>query len=174
MLEIIRNRRSVRRYLPKQVEPEKIHELLMAAFCAPTAKNLRQVEFVVVQEPVLLERLSLATPYSSFAKQAPLVIAICYDTSKARRFQEDCAMAAENIYLEVTAQGLGACYIQIADGTEAQAGPPEDYVRSLLGIPSDRRILCLMTVGYPEKMPEPHGDSEFDLSRVHHERFGSR
>lgn len=171
MIPTIRNRRSVRRYLPKPVEPEKIHELLKAAFFAPTAKNLRPTEFIVIESRPTAEKLSCATPYSAFAKHAPLLIAVCYDAQKARRFQEDCAMAAENIYLEATAQGLGACYIQIAEGTEAEVGPPEDYVRKLLAMPPTHRVLCLMAVGYPETVPAPHADSEYDAARVHRERF---
>ncbi len=174
MIEAIRNRRSVRRYLPKPVEPGKIQELLAAAFFAPTAKNLRPVEFIVVQDRSLIGKLSLATPYASFSGQAPLLIAICYDARTARRFREDCAMAAENIYLEATGQGLGACYVQIADGTEADAGNPEEYAKKLLAVPDTHRVLCLMAIGYPEIMPAPHADGEYDAARVHRERFGNR
>lgn len=172
MLDTIRNRRSVRRFLPKTVEPEKIQELLKAAFFAPTAKNLRPTEFIVIQDRERAEKLALATPYAAFAKHAPLIIAVCYNAANARRFHEDCAMAAENIYLEATSLGLGCCYIQIGDGMEAQVGPPEAYVKKVLGIPLGHRVLCLMAIGYPEAMPEAHSDGEYDASRVHHERFG--
>ncbi len=174
MLQVIRNRRSVRRFLSKPVDPGKIHELLKAAFFAPTAKNLRPVEFIVVQDLGIIGKLSLATPYSNFVKHAPLVIAVCYNVQKGRRFQEDCAMAAENVYLEATGQGLGTCYIQIAAGTEADVGNPEEYAKKLLAVPDTHRILCLMAIGYPEIMPAPHADGEYDAARVHHERFGNR
>jgi nitroreductase len=172
MLKVIATRRSVRRFLPKPVEPEKIQELLKAAFFAPTAKNLRQTEFIVVENSETAAQLALATPYSALAKRAPLIIAVCYNTTTARRFQEDCAMAAQNIYLEAAPHGLGACYIQITDGTEAQVGPPEAFVKTLLGVPETHRVLCLMAIGYPETMPAPHADSEYDAARVHKERFG--
>lgn len=171
MLDAIRTRRSVRRFLRKPVEPEQIQELLKAAFSAPTAKNLRQTEFIVVEHRETAVHLAAATPYAGFAQHAPLIIAVCYNTAAARRFQEDCAMAAENIYLEAAAQGLGACYIQIADGTEAQAGPPEAYVKQLLGVPDTHRVLCLMAIGSPETPPAPHPESVFDTARIHRERF---
>lgn len=172
MLESIRTRRSVRRYLPKPVEAEKIQELLKAAFFAPTAKNLRQTEFILIQDRTTAAKLALATAYSALVERAPLVIAICYNTTKARRFQEDCAIAAAHIYLEATAQGLGACYVQIAEGTEAQAGPPEAYVKKLLALPESHRVLCVMAVGYPDAIPAPHRDEEYDALRVHREQFG--
>src|SRR5512136_3176720 len=117
MLEVIRQRRSVRSYLKKNVEKEKLHEVLKAAMFSPTARNLRPWEFIIVTEDETKERLSHATPYASFAKDAPVVIVICYDTGKARRFKEDCSICAENIWLEATNQGLGTCFIQIAEGT---------------------------------------------------------
>lgn len=172
MLNILRTRRSVRRFLPKPVGPETIQDLLHAAFCAPTAKNLRRTEFIVIQDKTTVTALANATPYAGFAKNAPLLIALCYNTAEARRFQEDCAMAAQNIYLEATAQGLGACYIQIADGSEAQAGPPEPFVKTLLNVPDTHRVLCLMAIGYPETAPAPHGDEALDPTRIHRERFG--
>ncbi|HMK42749.1 MAG TPA: nitroreductase family protein [Dissulfurispiraceae bacterium] len=173
MLDAILTRRSVRRFEERRVEAEKLLEILKAAFFAPTAKNLRLCEFIVVQNIQMIEHLSLATPYSSFAKDAPLIIVICYNEGKGRRFREDCAIASENIYLEATNQGLGTCYVQICDGTEADAGDPETYVKNLLGIPAGVRVLCLMPVGYPAAVPTPHTDAEYDTERVHMELYGS-
>ena len=171
MLEIIRRRRSVRSYLKKEVETEKLNEVLKAAMFSPTARSLRPWEFVVVRDSEKKRELSVATPYASFAKDAPVVIVICYDMRKGRRFKEDCSLCAENIYLEATNQGLGTCFIQIADGTEADAGNPEEYVKRVLAIPDDYRVQCLLPIGYPAKQPEPHKDEEFEMSRIHYERF---
>ncbi len=170
MLEIIRKRRSVRTFLDKDVEQEKLTEILRAAMAAPTARNLRPCEFVVVRDREARERLSRATNFSAFAKNAPVVIAICYDTTKGRRFKEDCSLAAGNIYLETMNQGMGTCFVQIAD-TEGKEGEPEEFVRKTLSIPAHFRIQCLMPLGYPDRMPEPHRDDEFDEKKVHFEKF---
>lgn len=171
MLEVIRQRRSVRAYLAKEVEQEKLNELLKAAMFAPTARNLRPWEFVVVTGGEAKKKLSVATPYASFAADAPAVIVICYDMNKGRRFREDCSLAAENIYLEAMNQGLGTCFIQIADGTEAGVGNPEEYVKDVLSIPGEFRVQCLLPVGYPARLPGPHKDAEFESAKVHHEKF---
>jgi nitroreductase len=99
------------------------------------------------------------------------VLVICYDTSKARRFKEDCSLCAENIYLEATHQGLGTCFIQIAEGTEADKGNPEDFVKKVLGIPEHYRVQCLMPMGYPAQQPPPHKDGEYEERRIHFEKF---
>ena len=170
MLDIIRKRRSVRMFLDKDVEQEKLREILKAAMVAPTARNLRPCEFVVVRDREARERLSRSTNFSAFAKNAPVVIVICYDTTKGRRFKEDCSLAAGNIYLETVNQGLGTCFVQIAD-TEGTEGEPEGFVRKTLSIPDHFWIQCLMPVGYPDRMPEPHRDEEYDEKKVHFEKF---
>lgn len=171
MLEIIRKRRSVRTFLNKDVEKEKLHEILKVAMFSPTARGLRPWEFIIVTNGETKNKLSKATPYASFVKDAPVVVVICYDISKGRRFKEDCSICAENIYLEATNQGLGTCFIQIADGTEADVGNPEEFVKKVLSIPENYRIQCFMPLGYPTKMPEPHKDEEFDKNKIHYEKF---
>ncbi len=170
MLEIIRKRRSVRIFLARDVEEEKLKEVLKAAMFAPTARNLRPCEFVVVKDREARERLSRSTNFSAFAKNAPVVVAVCYDTTKGKRFKEDCSLAAANIYLEAVDQGLGTCFVQVAD-TEGKEGDPEEFVRKTLSIPAHFRVQCLMPLGYPDKMPEPHKDEEFDERKIHQEKF---
>ncbi len=173
MLEVIKKRRSIRSYLDKEVEEEKIKEILKAAMFAPTAKNLRPTEFIIVKDEKLRSELSKATIYSKFAKRAPIVVVICYDTNKGRRFREDCSIAAAHIYLEAVNQGLGTCFVQIVEGAEAKAGEPEAFVRRLLNIPNNYRIQCLMPLGYPADSHPLHDDQEFDEKRIHLDKFGS-
>lgn len=172
MLEILKKRRSVRSFLDKKIESEKLFEILKAAMFAPTAKNLRPWEFIVVSNKETIKQFSLATRYSAFAKNAPLVIVICYDMSKGNRFKEDCAICAQNIYLEAVNQGLGTCYIQIAEGTEGGVGEPEAFIKKLLAIPDTYRVLCLMPIGYPAEHPKPHMEEIlFDIKKIHYENF---
>ena len=177
MLEVIRTRRSCRNFLQRDIEPEKLENVLMAAMFAPTAKDLRPVEFVVVKDERRITELSKMTPYSGFAKKAPVVIVICYDAEKGRRFREDCSISAAHIYLEAVNQGLGTCFVQVAD---AQPGPevtgqgtsPEELIKNGLGLPERFRVQCLMPIGYPEKAVPPHGEAEFfDKARIHYDRF---
>jgi nitroreductase len=171
MLDIIRKRRSIRTFLGKDVEKEKLYDILKAAMFSPTARGLRPWEFIIVTDDEKKLKLSDATPYASFAKNAPVIIIICYDISKGSRFKEDCSISAENIYLEATNQGLGTCYIQISDGTEGTEGNPEDFVKRVLSIPENFRVQCLMPIGYPIKQLEPHTDEEFDDRKLHYEIF---
>jgi nitroreductase len=172
MLEVIRMRRSIRKYIPKDVEEEKLQEVLKAAMFAPTSWGTRAWEFIIVKDGETRRSLSEATPYSSFVMDAPLVIVICYDISVGKRFKEDSSICAEHIHLEAVHQGLGSCFVQITEGSPGNHGDPETYVKGLLNLPGNYRVQCLMPIGYPTRELPEHSDSEFDESKIHYETFG--
>ncbi len=171
MIEVIRKRRSIRAYLSREVEEEKLKEILKAAMFAPTSWGRRPWEFIIVKDPKIKTALSEATPYATFVKNAPVVIVIVYDTTKGRRFKEDSSICAEHIHLEAVNQGLGSCFVQIADA-EGPHGNAEAYVKELLGVPEGYRIQCMMPIGYPAHQLPEHSDTEYDESKIHRERFG--
>ncbi len=170
MLDTIRKRRSVRAYLKKPVEDEKLREIFLSAMWAPNSWGTRPWEFVVVRDSATKEALSTATPYAKFVKDAPVVIVVCYDTKKGRRFREDSAICAEHIHLETVNQGLASCFVQIADAGEPR-GSAERKVKKLLDIPAHIHVQCMMPIGYAKRELAPHRDSEFDEGKIHEGRF---
>lgn len=170
MIEAIRDRRSVRTYLKKEVEERKLKEILTAAMYAPTSWGMRAWEFVVVREKALKEALSRATAHSKFVKNAPVVVIICYDVSTGRRFREDSSIAAGHIWLEAVNQGLGTCFVQVADAGDPP-GRAEPYVKGLLDIPDGYRVQCMMPIGYPSRRLKPHSPKEYNKKKVRLERF---
>jgi len=171
VLDVIRKRRSIRSYLADDVEDEKLSEILKAAMFSPTSRGRRPWEFIVVKNDVMKKALSEASPYASFVKDAPVTIIICYDTDMGIRFREDASISAAHIHLEVVNQGLGTCFVQVADAAEGIHGNAEDYVKELLKIPDRYRVQCMMPVGYPAKELPEHSDSEFDKAKIHREKF---
>ncbi len=170
MLEVIRQRRSARKFLDRAVEDSKLAEVLKSAMFAPTARGLRAWDFIIVKEREMLDRLSEATPFSGFVKNAPIAIVVCFDPEKGKRFKEDCSIAAAHIYLEAVNQGLGTCYVQISDASGPH-GEAEDYLKGLLEMPAHYRVQCIMPLGYPESALPAHKDSEFEESKVHYGKF---
>ena len=169
MLKAIKKRRSIREYLPKEVEKEKLDEILRAAMFSPTAHNRRSWEFVVVRDKETIEKLSKATKWSSFAKEASVVVVLCADETLDPRWVEDLSIAAGYIYLEAINQGLGTCWIAIRDPQGSR--DEENYVREIIGAPEKIRILCIMPLGYPAYQLEEHKESEFDLNKIHQEKW---
>jgi len=177
MLDIIKKRRSIRKYQQKEVDDSKLNEILKAAMFSPSACHTRPWEFIIVKDKKTKDRLSQVTPWASFAKDAPVVLIVCADTKKAFTVEksttwiEDASIAAEHIYLETTNQGLGTCWIQIR-GLKTDAGKDsEKQVRELLNVPEHIKILCLFPIGYPKEEKPEHSDSEYEEPKVHNETW---
>jgi nitroreductase len=158
LLELIRVRQSVRRYSSRPVEQEKLMKCLEAARLAPSASNSQPWSYVVVDDPMLKEQVAHAT-YSSvlrfnkFALQAPVIIVIVEEPPKiitliGERVKKkewpliDIGITAEHFCLQAAELELGTCMIGWYN---------ERKVKELIGIPEDRTIGLLITLGYPEE-----------------------
>ena len=151
VLNNILERTSVRSYLEKSVEEEKIEKLLQAGMAAPTAVNKQPWHFVVVTEKSLLQKLSEANPHAKMVAKAPLAIVVCGDMTKAldgnaREFWvQDCSAASENILLAATGLGLGAVWTGTYPSEERCAA-----VSEVLGLPESLTPLNTIAIGYPD------------------------
>ena len=151
VLNNILKRTSVRSYLDKSVEEEKIEKLLRAGMAAPTAKNKQPWHFVVVTDKSLLQKLSKANPSAEMVARAPLAIVVCGDMSKAldgnaREFWvQDCSAASENILLAATGMGLGAVWTGAYPAKERYTA-----VSEVLGLPESLIPLNTIVIGYPD------------------------
>ena len=144
--EAIQNRFSVRAYLDKPVEEEKLARVLEAARLAPSAGNRQEWRFVVVRDAETRAKLMEAANAQAFVGQAPVVIAACAEgeqhvmTCGQLCYPIDVAIALEHLALAATEEGLGTCWI---------GAFKEDEVKKILGIPDSVRVVELMPLGYP-------------------------
>lgn len=169
MLVAIKKRRSIRDFENRGVEEEKLQEILKAAMFSPSARHTRPWEFIIVKDQATKDKLAATKDGSTFVNQAPLIIIIC--SQETHQWIEDCSIVAENIYLEATNQGLGTCWVQIRGSERPDGSSCEEYVKKILKIPREIRVLCLMPIGYPaEQLPE-HEESEFEKEKVHQEEW---
>jgi nitroreductase len=144
--EAIRTRKSVRKFLDKQVEEEKLNRVLEAGRLAPSARNLQEWRYLVVRDDELRKGLIDAAAGQSFVGQAPVVLVCCAETDGhvmrcgERCYPIDLAISVDHMTLAAAAEGLGTCWI----GAFYQ-----DQVKHLLGIPEDIRVVALLPLGYP-------------------------
>ncbi|HUV46741.1 MAG TPA: nitroreductase family protein [Candidatus Bathyarchaeia archaeon] len=169
MLDVIKKRRSIRKYKLKLVEEEKLEAIFRAAMFSPSARHDRKWEFVVVTDREKIEKLGSMKLHSQHIKKAPLVIVIC--SPDWQYWVEDCSIVAENIYLEATNQGLGTCFTQVRDSVADDGSNPEEYVRKILGIPKNIRVLCMMPIGYPAESLAEHSEKEFENDKIHQNKW---
>jgi nitroreductase len=164
LLNLIKKRRSIRKYTAQSVTDEQIRQLLEAAMAAPSGSNIQSWEFVVVKDPDLKKRLAQTHTWSYMAADAAVVFVICGNESDSRHWVEDASAATQNLLLTVTALGLGAVWVGIYPGTDR-----EDHVRRVLGIPEDIRVLCLVPVGHPAESKSAR--TQFKESKVHYDEW---
>lgn len=166
-MEAILRRRSIRKYRPEPVEPEKVTKLLAAAMAAPSAGNEQPWHFLVVTERARLNAIPEVHPYAQMLKEAPLAIVVCGDEQLEKHqgyWVQDCAAAVQNILVAATGMGLGSVWLGVH--------PREDRVRAvraLLGVPAHVVPLAIVALGYGA---EEKGPAErYNDGRVHREKW---
>lgn len=167
-LEIIYERRSIRIFERKEVEKDKLEELMRAAMAAPSASNGQPWEFIIVTDPDKLSQLRSKLEHGKY--NAPAAIAVLANLSIAKKessfrfWVQDCSAATENILLAATGLGLGSVWIG--------AHPKEDvkdHIRKILEIPEQVHVLNLIYVGYPAEEKSPR--TQYEQERVHWQKY---
>jgi len=150
VMEAVRTRRSIRCYLDRPVEEDKLHQVLEAGRLAPSSANRQEWRFVVVRGDETRMKLMTAAKNQPFVGQAPVIIACCAQTDKhvmtcgEMCYSIDVAIAVDHMTLAAWELGLGTCWIGAFYA---------DQVREILGIPEDVPVVELLALGYPEKVP---------------------
>ncbi len=165
MLDVIKKRQSIRSYLDKPVEHEKIQNLLKAAMQAPTAMNKQEWRFLVITKRKALDDLSMLSPYMQMMKQAPCAILVIGNLQEALSPEYamiDCSAAITHILLEAIHQDLGTCWCAVSPVPEIINGIREYYKLEDHLLP-----VGVVAVGYPEKTrPYTHRFDEAKISYV--------
>lgn len=162
LFEVMNKRYSVRTYLPKPVEREKLLRCVEAARIAPSACNVQPWKFVIVDEPALKARVveeafSGVHSFNRFTKEAGAIVAVVAELDFATNklfaslqgtqfYLLDIGCACEHFILAATELGLGTCWLGWFD---------EKKVKRLLGIPRPKKVAALISVGYYDQpVPE--------------------
>ena len=156
LMEAIRARRSIRRFMEKPVDEEKILAVLESGRLAPSAKNMQDWRFIVVRDQATRQKLAVAAKDQQFVAQAPVVIAACGTsnyimTCGQPTYAIDVTIALDHMTLAAASLGLGTCWI---------GAFYEDQAKKILGVPDDVRIVALMPLGYPAEEPLPRPRKE--------------
>ena len=159
-MEVIKKRRSIRRYKPTPVPEDILTKILEAARLAPSAGNRQPWHFIVVRDDEKKKQLGI----SEWAAEAPIVIVGCVDT-KIRPEPTcivDLSIAFEHIVLAATNFGLGTCWIGRLN--------VDDTIKRALGIPEHVKVVAVTPLGYPDETPGPK-DRRSLSEIVHYDKF---
>ena len=146
VIDAIKKRGSIRSFMNKPIETEKLRAVLEAGRLAPSAKNLQEWRFIIVKDPKNREKLAFAANGQMFVKEAPVVIVACAVTDERIMscgqlcYPIDVAIVLDHISLAAVELNLGTCWIGAFD---------EKKVKEILAIPDEVRVVELMLIGYP-------------------------
>ncbi len=172
-MPLIQKRRSIRKFLEKPVENEKIDTIIEAALRSPSSRGFNPWEFVIVTKPDLLEKLSNAKIHGSqFIKNAPLGIVVCADPDRCDVWVEDCSIASTFIFLAAESLGLRSCWIQIRERMHNETITSEKYVSDTIDIPSKLKVESIIAVGYPDEIKPFHKKDELQYDKVYCNQYG--
>lgn len=146
LLDLIRNRHSVRKYLSDDVEPSKLTYILECARLAPSAVNLQPWRFVVVAEKENLSAIKQTYP-REWMTDVPCVIVACVDHRESWHRPSDgkdhadidVAIAVEHLCLAAAEVGLGTCWVCNFDVPRC---------REVLNLPLEVEPVALIPIGY--------------------------
>ena len=149
LLELMKNRYSVRQFEKKQIEQEKLEKILEAGRVAPTACNRQPQRILVLQTKENLEKLETCT---KFTFQAPTVLMVCADKATAwtrkqdekNHGQIDVSIVTTQMVLEAFSLGIGSCFVCAFD---------EEKIRQTFAIPQNYEVVTLLPLGYPAGKP---------------------
>jgi nitroreductase len=155
LLDLIKERRSIRCFSEKSIPDEEINLILQAGRWTPSASNRQAWKFIVVKKEALKEKLAKTAIYGKFVREAPLLIAIVgYVHENPNWYIQDTSLASMNMMLMAWSLNIGTCWIGSMD---------RDKAKKMLGIDEDDYLLTILPFGYLSKpVPEPTYRKELD------------
>jgi len=172
-MDLIRQRRSIRKFGEEEIEADKIELLKEAALRPPSSMGHNPWEFVFVTDKQLLAKLAKAKAHgSSFLAGARLGIVVCADPEKSTVWIEDAAIATLYIHLAAASLGLGSCWIQIRERMHDDKKSAEAYIAEVLNIPSNLKVPTMIGIGYPAEQKAPHKKDALQDEKIFLNRFG--
>lgn len=173
MLELMQQRRSIRKFTNQPVDADTLTRILKAALVSPTSMGRKSVEVVAVTDPSTLQALAACKKHSSGPLlSATLALAVVADTTKIDVWVEDAAIAAFAMQLVIESQGLGSVWIQMRNRRSAKDEDSEVAVRRVLALPDQYGVLCVLAAGHKGEVKPAYTEADMDFARVHRQRFG--
>jgi len=172
--ELVKNRRSIRQFTDEKLKAEEVEQIVRAALLAPTGRNCRACNFVLVEEKETLQQLSVCkTNYATFLEHCALAVVVLNNPMQSATPIEDVSIAATYIQLQAEDLGLGSCWAHITGRETANGQDSEQFVRDLLNIPPQYGVSCIIGIGHKKSILKPHEEDHLLWENVHIEHFSS-
>ena len=165
--DIMLKRRSTRKFNDDPVTKSELDKILHAALLAPTSRNRKPCNFLVVERKETLEQLSKCKNHGAeLIAGADKAIVVAADSMISDTWCEDSSIALTYMHLMAAELNLGSCWVQIhlrdKDGIDA-----EEIVRDIIKIDDHYRIVGILALGHSDEIPSPHTLDDIDKNKIH-------
>ena len=166
--EVVRKRRSTRRYTGQPVEREKLQRAMELALLSPSSKNTRSTRLMAVRDLKRVHELGKLRDWgSSLLEEAGAAIVVLGDEEVSPMWQTNASIMATTLQLALVEEDLASCWVHVGDYQTLKDDPEsqrsEDYVKELLPeIPANYRVWCVISIGYADYTPKPLPEYEGD------------
>lgn len=172
LLEIMQNRRSVRKYTGAPISDDNLQKILQAGLLSASSRSIHPWELIIVRNKELLKQMSECRIGSAkMLSVADAAIVVIADTAASDVWVEDCSIVMSNMHLMADSLGVGSCWIQgrlreAPDGTST-----EHFLRKLLKFPDTFALEAILSLGMPVNHPVRKELSDLLLNKIHNESF---
>jgi nitroreductase len=153
LFDAINGRRSVRKFTGEPAGRELLEKVVQAGIDAPSGGNLQAKQYVVIDDPEMVDRIRFVSPAMAGAAAAIVLLTEEKDTKYGTYWVQDASAAMENMLLAAVGLGLAGCWI------EGHVRPNEQRLREILGVPEHLRVWSITPVGKPaveaKRPPKP-------------------
>ena len=158
LFNAIKTRRSIKKFIAKKVEEEKILKILEAGRWAPNAGNFQEFRFIIIKDKEKKERIAEACFGQYWMVKAPVYIVVVSKTVELERLfgnrgvelygPQNSAAVIQNMLLTIHDLGLGSCWVGAFN---------EDPIKTMLEIPEEVKVMAILPIGYPAVKPSAPG-----------------
>ena len=162
------NRRSIRKYSANEIAPEDVKTIIQAGLASPSSKSKMPWQFVIVEDKEMLQSLSQCKEFGARPiAGCALAIVVTASPYESDVWIEDASIAAFSMQMQAQDLGLGSCWIQVRERMDKQGQSAEENVKTLLNIPEEMRVLCILSIGHREEERKPLEEDKCRWEKVH-------
>ena len=173
--ELIKARRSMRKFTEEELTQEQVVTLMKAALMAPTSKRSNAWQFIVVDEKDKLKELSYCKEQASqFIADAALAVVVVADPLASDVWIEDASIASIYLQLQAEDMGLGSCWVQVRERFTASGMPSGEYVHEVLDIPLQLQVLSVIAIGHKGMERKPFNEDNLQWEKIHINKYGGK
>lgn len=173
--ELIKSRRSMRKFTEEELTQEQVVDLMKAALMAPTSKRSNAWQFIVVDDKEKLKELSYCKEQASqFIADAALAVVVTADPLASDVWIEDASIASIYLQLQAEDMGLGSCWVQVRERLAANGISSNEFVHDVLDIPLQLQVLSIIAIGHKGMERKPFNEDNLQWEKIHLNKYGGK